>query len=67
MPYQDQYYYLLRIDQRFPKECFMTLIKQPFEITEIPIPIGYHEILTKYYGDYTEKKRYEGYVPNELT
>ena len=48
-------------DQRFPKECFMTLIKQPFEITEIPIPIGYHEILTKYYGDYTEKKRYEGH------
>lgn len=49
------------IDQRLPKECFTTLIMQPFEFTKIPIPIGYHEILTRYYGDYTVKRQYESH------
>ena len=48
-------------DQRLPKECYTTLILSPFENTEIPIPIGYHEILENYYGDYTKEDRTPGH------
>jgi lipopolysaccharide cholinephosphotransferase len=42
-------------DQRLPKECYTTLVLQPFENTQIPIPLGYHEILTCYYKDYMKE------------
>ena len=24
----------------------------PFEYTTLPVPVGYHEVLTSFYGDY---------------
>lgn len=42
-------------DRRFPDKSFTNLIMQPFEFTEIPVPLGYHEFLTAYYGDYMVK------------
>ena len=53
--------YLKDKDKTYIEPPLTEVGPEPFEITEIPIPIGYHEILTKYYGDYTEKKRYEGH------
>lgn len=34
------------------RNCYDNLITVPFEFLEIPIPKNYHDILTKYYGDY---------------
>ncbi|MBQ1598465.1 MAG: LicD family protein [Lachnospiraceae bacterium] len=48
-------------DQRLPKECYTTLLMQPFEGTQIPIPIGYHEILSNYYDDYMKEDRTPGH------
>lgn len=42
-------------DCRFPAKAFTNIIMQPFEFTEIPVPLGYHEFLTAYYGDYMVK------------
>lgn len=36
----------------FLKSVFREAIYYPFEDVRIPVPIGYHDILTKYYGDY---------------
>ena len=36
----------------FKKEWFNETIYLPFEMTELPVPIGYDEILTTYYGDW---------------
>ena len=45
----------LNLDRRFPAKAFTNYIMQPFEFTEIPVPLGYHEFLTAYYGDYMVK------------
>lgn len=42
-------------DRRFKAELFTNTIMQPFEFTELPIPVGYKEFLTAYYGDYMTK------------
>lgn len=39
-------------EKRFKKEWFDGMVMMPFEQMMIPVPIGYHEILTKMYGDY---------------
>ena len=36
----------------FPKRCFRETIYLPFEMIELPAPIGYDEILTAYYGNW---------------
>lgn len=35
----------------YSKECFEEMCLQPYEDMELPIPVGYHEVLTKLYGD----------------
>ena len=40
---------------KFPVELFEHTKMQPFEFTEIPIPLGYKEFLTAHYGDYMKK------------
>lgn len=40
---------------KFPVELFTHTQMQPFEFTEIPIPLGYKEFLTAHYGDYMKK------------
>lgn len=42
------------IDVRRPKTWYEKTERVPFEMTTIPIPCGYHEILTLIYGDYLE-------------
>ena len=42
-------------------EGYTTLLMQPFEGTQIPIPIGYHEILSNYYDDYMKEDRTPGH------
>lgn len=38
----------------FKKEWFASTIDMPFENTVLPVPVGYHEILTQEYGNYME-------------
>lgn len=40
-------------DFSIPRENFEELIYQPFEFTEIPVPIGYDAALRRDYGDYS--------------
>lgn len=51
----------LNRDRRFPVKAFTNIIMQPFEFTEIPVPLGYHEILTAYYEDYMVKIKSPSY------
>ncbi len=44
-------------DFSIPRECFETLIYQPFEFIEIPVPGGYDAALTRQYGDYMKMVR----------
>ncbi len=37
-------------DYRLPISCFETTVEVPFDQISIPIPIGYHDILTRRYG-----------------
>lgn len=39
-------------DFRIPISCYEASVRVPFENITIPVPLGYHEILTTYYGDY---------------
>ncbi|MBR2518426.1 MAG: LicD family protein [Selenomonadaceae bacterium] len=43
---------LNKIGNPFEKKCFSETIYLPFETIELPVPIGYDEILTAYYGDW---------------
>ena len=38
--------------EEMPIECFDDVIMMPFEEIEVPIPIGYDELLKRVYGDY---------------
>jgi lipopolysaccharide cholinephosphotransferase len=38
--------------ETFKEEWFYESVKKEFEGSEFPVPIGYHELLTHYYGDY---------------
>lgn len=38
----------------YKKEWYNSTIEMPFENTTLPVPIGYHEILTTEYGNYME-------------
>lgn len=42
---------------KVPKECYKEAIWIPFENIEIPVPIGYHEVLKAQYGNYMEMVR----------
>ncbi len=42
-----------------PIKYYADIIEQPFEgITTVPVPIGYHELMTQEFGDYTELRCY---------
>lgn len=38
----------------YPSEWFKDIVYLPFEDTELPVPVGYKEYLTKRYGNYME-------------
>lgn len=38
----------------FKKEYFKETVMHRFEFTEVPVPVGFHEILTEKYGNYME-------------
>ena len=35
---------------RLPASCFEMTVEVPFDVTTVPIPIGYHDVLTRRYG-----------------
>ena len=47
-------YYNALVNEIFEKKWFNSYVRYPFEDTTIPVPIGYHDCLTMYYGDYME-------------
>lgn len=44
-------------DYKVPKKCYQDVMHVPFEITTIPIPIGYDTILSIKYHDYMKSVR----------
>lgn len=50
---------------RIPVSCYQSTIRVPFENTTIPVPIGYEQVLTAYFGeDYmTPKQMFEHDYP----
>lgn len=44
-------------DYKLPVSCYESTIEVPFENTTIPVPIGYHQVLTRRYRDYMVEKR----------
>ena len=47
------YYTFYKIEKEiFPKEWFSGTIEMPFEDITVKLPIGYHEYLSKLFGDY---------------
>ena len=57
--------------KEIPRECFEYAIIKPFEGREFKIPVGYHEYLTRMYGDYmklppeekrTSKHHFDAYI-----
>lgn len=42
---------------KLPVSCYESVVRVPFENTTIPIPVGYEQILTLYYGDYRKPIR----------
>lgn len=38
----------------YKKEWYSSTVDMPFENTTLPVPVGYHEILTTEYGDYMQ-------------
>lgn len=44
----------------YPKECYADSILMPFDVTTIPVPIGYDYILKHKYGDYMKNVRKGG-------
>lgn len=42
----------------FSKHCFDEIIMMPFEGTEVPVPVGYDEVLKTIYGDYMTCVKY---------
>ena len=47
------YYTFYKIEKEiFPKEWFSGTIEMPFEDITIKLPVGYHEYLSKLFGDY---------------
>ena len=41
----------------YEKRWFEDVVSVPFERITVPIPVGYHDILTRRYGDYMKKVR----------
>lgn len=39
-------------DYKIPVSCYESTIEVPFENMTIPVPVGYHQILTRRYGNY---------------
>ena len=39
----------------YDKDWYKEIIRVPFEDTELPVPSGYHEVLTVGYGDYMKR------------
>lgn len=44
----------------YPKECYADSIRMPFDLIDIPVPIGYDTILKLKYGDYMKNVRKGG-------
>ena len=48
-------YYVSHRNFKIHKTCYDTVVKTPFENTEILIPTGYDEVLKQMYGDYQKR------------
>lgn len=44
----------------FHKSYFADAVETPFEVFGVPVPVGYHEVLTRQYGDYMVRHRSGG-------
>lgn len=44
----------------YPKECYEDSVRMPFDITTIPVPLGYDGVLKRKYGDYMRNVRSGG-------
>jgi len=44
----------------YPKECYGDFVRMPFDITTIPVPLGYDGVLKRKYGDYMRNVRSGG-------
>lgn len=44
----------------YPKECYADSVRMPFDITTIPVPLGYDRVLKRKYGDYMRNVRSGG-------
>lgn len=45
-------------EYRLPASCFEMTVEVPFDVTTIPIPIGYHNVLSRRYGPNYMTPRY---------
>lgn len=45
-------WFIADFPDKFPVRCFDRLMKLPYEITDIPVPAEYEQILCTQYGDY---------------
>ncbi|MGN0240803.1 MAG: phosphorylcholine transferase LicD [Candidatus Weimeria sp.] len=52
-----RFYGNVSADFSIPRECFESVVYQPFEFIEIPVPVGYDAVLTRHYGDYMTMKQ----------
>jgi len=46
-------------NMKFEKRWYDDAVYAPFEQIQVPVPTGYHEILTKWYGDYMKAVKFE--------
>ena len=44
----------------YPKECYADSIRMPFDVIDIPVPMGYDTVLKLKYGDYMKNVRKGG-------
>ncbi len=45
----------------FPRHCFRGTVRMPFEHLQIPVPVGFDEVLTIQYGEYRTMRRENSY------
>ena len=50
---------------RAPKECWAETLWMDFEMLKVPVPIGYHTILSNIYGDYMQLPSIDKRVTHE--
>lgn len=45
------YIWMNNRNYRLPRKCYETIVWMPFENTELPLPVGYDELLSRKYGN----------------